>query len=189
MSQTKTLAYSQQLKVVATLVGALTLLELVNLLTGRFLNQFGVVPRDLFSLPGILFGPLLHGNIWHFASNIVPMCIFSFLMLQYGTKRFALISAWILLTTGIMVWLFGRHATHIGLSGLIYGYFGYLLLAGFISHKPRLIVISLLVAFFYGGLIWGVLPSGPIVSWESHLFGFLCGLSGARLFVSKYDYK
>ena len=189
MSQTQTLQMSKQVRLVMVIFVTLTLIEVINLLTGRFLNQFGNIPRHVMALPGILFGPFLHGNFWHYTSNIVPLCLFSFLMLQYGTRRFFILSLWILLSTGLMVWLFGRQAIHIGMSGLLYGYFGYLLLAGFISRKPKLIGISLLVGFFYGGLIFGVLPSGPFISWESHLFGFLSGLAGAKLFVTKNDYR
>ena len=188
MSHTKTLQTSQLLKVVLILFVLLTVIEGINLFTGRFLNQFGNIPRHVDALPGIIIGPFLHGNILHYSSNIIPLCIFSFLMLQHGTKRFAYLSLWILLCTGVLVWVFGRQAIHIGMSGLLYGYFGYLLLAGFISRKPRLIFISLMVGFFYGGLIFGVLPTGPFISWESHLFGFISGLAGARLFVTKNDY-
>lgn len=189
MSHTKTLQASQQFKVVVLMFVLITVIEVINLFTGRFLNQFGNIPRHLAALPGIVIGPFLHGNIWHYTSNIVPLCIFTFLMLQHGTKRFAWLSCWIVLITGLLVWLFGRQAIHIGMSGLLYGYFGYLLLAGFISRKPKLIGISLVVGFFYGGLIFGVLPAGPFVSWESHLFGFLSGVAGAKLFVTKDDYS
>ena len=188
MSSTKTLDTGRQFKVVLSLFILLTLIEGINLLTGRVLNQFGNIPRHLDALPGIFIGPFLHGNLLHYSSNIIPLCIFSFLMLQHGTKRFAYLSLWIIVCTGILVWLFGRQAIHIGMSGLLYGYFGYLVLAGFISRKSRLIFISLIVGFFYGGLIFGVLPSGPFISWESHLFGFVSGLIGAKLFVTKNDY-
>lgn len=179
----KSLSFSQQLKIVASLFVFFSLVELANVLTGRALNNFGNVPRYVEALPGILFSPFLHGSIWHFLSNIVPLCIFSFLLLQYGARRFVYASVWIIVLTGILVWLFGRHAMHIGASGLVYGYFAFLLLAGFLSKRKRLIVISLLVGFFYGGMIFGVLPGRPFISWESHLFGFLAGLIVARTLI------
>lgn len=74
------------------------------------------------------------------------------------------------------MWFFGRSANHIGMSGVIYGLFGYLLVAGFISREFKLFMISGLVAFMYGGLIFGVLPTMPGVSFESHLFGFIIGI-------------
>ncbi|WP_428982833.1 rhomboid family intramembrane serine protease [Paraglaciecola aquimarina] len=147
------------------------------------LNQFGNIPRYVPGLTGIITGPFIHGSLQHYLSNIFPLCIFSYLLLQYGIHRYLLVTVWITLLTGILVWLFARSATHIGVSGVVYGYFGYLLLAGFLSRKIKLMIISLVVGFFYGGLIFGVLPSSPYVSWESHLFGFISGLVAARLWA------
>jgi membrane associated rhomboid family serine protease len=174
---------SQQIRLVFAIFALISIIEVLNLLSGRMFNQLGNIPRYVPGLKGILLGPLLHGNLQHYFSNIIPLCIFSYLMLQYGLKRYMQITLWILLMTGLLVWLFARPATHIGASGLIYGYFGYLVLAGFLSGKFKLMFISLLVAFFYGGLIWGILPATPFVSWESHLFGFIAGLIGAKLWA------
>ncbi|MFT4937508.1 MAG: membrane associated rhomboid family serine protease [Paraglaciecola sp.] len=175
----------RQFKVVLVIFLLFSTIEIINLLTARTLNQFGNIPRVVSALPGILFGPFLHGGLGHFFSNIIPLCIFSFLMLQHGARRFFKVSLWIIVLTGLLVWLFGRSATHVGISGVVYGYFAYLLLAGFLSGKPKLIIISLLVGFFYGGLIFGVLPSRPFVSWESHLFGFISGLIAAKLWAKQ----
>ena len=158
-------------------------IEVINLFTGRMLSQLGTIPRYVPGLKGIILGPFVHGSLQHYFSNIIPLCIFSYLLLQYGLKRYLQVTIWIMLITGLLVWLFARPATHIGVSGVIYGYFGYLVLAGFLSGKFKLIIISMLVAFFYGGLIWGVLPSSPFVSWESHLFGFIAGLAAAKLWA------
>lgn len=177
--QRKSLSTRQQLRWVFYLFLLVTAIEVCNILTGRVLNQFGLVPRHIATWPGVFIGPWLHGSIWHFFSNIVPLCIFTLLMLQHGTGRFIFITLWIIIFTGITVWLFGRQAVHIGASGLVYGYFGYLLLAGFLSGRPKLILIAILVGFFYGGIIWGVFPGRPYISWESHLFGFIGGLIGA----------
>lgn len=175
----------QQLKFVLILFVIVTLVEVVNLFTGRWLNHFGLLPRNLDALPGIALSPLLHGSFSHFASNIVPLVIFSFLMLQYGIKRFGLVTLWIIVSSGLLVWLFGRTAMHVGASGLIYGYFGFLVLAGFLSGRVKLIAIALIVAFFYGGLIFGVMPTRPFVSWESHLFGFATGLLAAKIWTPR----
>lgn len=173
----------QQIKWIVILLAVLVAIEVINLFSGRMLNQLGNIPRYVPGLKGIILGPFIHGSLQHFLSNLIPVAIFTYLMLQYGLRRYLLVSLWIIILGGILVWLFGRSASHIGASGLIYGYFGYLVLAGFLSKSFKLLIISLLVAFFYGGLIFGVMPTSPFVSWESHLFGFAAGLIAAKLWA------
>ena len=182
-SMTRPFNTSQQVRWVFALFLLLTAVEIINLLTGRLLNQFGIFPRDIPGLIGIIFSPFIHGSLAHYLSNIIPICIFSYLLMQYGKKRYLIVTIWILFINGILVWLFARGASHIGISGMIYGYFGFLVLAGFLSGKFKLMAISVVVAFFYGGLIWGILPIRSFVSWESHLFGFIAGLVAAKLWA------
>lgn len=181
---------NQSLKVQVRYVGyifaILLCIELVNLFTGRFLNQFSIVPRSFASLPFIFTAPFLHAGLQHFASNILTLCVFALLAFQFGHRKFILLSIGLIIGTGLLVWLFGRNAYHLGASGIIYGYFGFLVLAGFLSKKIGLMIISVLVAFFYGTMVWGVLPSQPYVSWESHLFGFICGLFLAWFLTKKH---
>jgi membrane associated rhomboid family serine protease len=181
----KQLKFSQELRVIISAVTLLAIIEVINLLTGRTFNQFGNFPREVSSLPGILIGPFLHGSLSHFFSNIIPFAIFLYLLLQHGVKRTVGITLWVITVTGILVWLLGRDAYHVGASGVLYGYFGYLVLGGFFSRQMKLIFISLLVGFFYGGLIFGVLPARPYISWESHLFGFISGLIAAYFWARK----
>jgi membrane associated rhomboid family serine protease len=180
---TNKLDTKQQIKWIVALIAVLAVIEVINFVSGRTLNHLGNIPRYVPGLIGIFLGPFIHGSLQHFFSNIIPLAIFTYLMLQYGLRRYLLVSLWIILLSGILVWLFGRSASHVGASGVIYGYFGYLVLAGFLSKSIKLLLISLLVAFFYGGLIFGVMPSGPFVSWESHLFGFMAGLIAAKLWA------
>lgn len=163
----------------------MALVELVNMSTGRILNQYSIVPRDLSQIIFIITSPLLHGSLSHFLSNLLPFTVLSFLLLEFGLKRYLMVSALLVVTSGTLVWLFAREAYHLGASGVLYGYFAYLILAGFLSRRLWLAVISLIVLFFYGGMIWGVLPTNTYISWESHLFGFLCGLILAWVFRAK----
>ena len=184
MNSSERLSTRHQLQLSIAILLVITVLEVINLMTGRVLNQWGNIPREVDALFGILTGPFLHGSLWHFISNIVPLAVFLFLMQHYGHRRFIASSLLIILSTGLLVWLFGRTAIHIGASGVLYGYFGFLLVAGFISRRPSQILVSLFVGVFYGGMIVGVLPSGPFISWESHLFGFVSGLIAAKILVS-----
>lgn len=172
----RTLNLKQQLTWVGAVAALVLLLELINLVSGRALNQFSIYPRELHSLTYIFTSPFLHASFQHFGSNFLTLCIFSFLMLEFGKSTYIKATLFIIIFSGVLVWLFGRTAHHLGASGLIYGYFGYLLLAGFLSKKLHLIAISIMMLILYGGLIWGILPTQGMVSWESHLFGFICGL-------------
>jgi membrane associated rhomboid family serine protease len=179
----KPLSNNQHIRLVLAVFVLFSAIEMINLFTGRILSQLGTIPRYVPGLKGIILGPFVHGSLQHYFSNIIPLCIFTYLLLQYGLKRYLQVTLWIMITSGLLVWLFARPATHIGVSGVVYGYFGYLVLAGFLSGKFKLIIISVLVAFFYGGLIFGILPSSSFVSWESHLFGFIAGLVAAKLWA------
>jgi membrane associated rhomboid family serine protease len=179
----KPLSNNQHIRLVLVVFVLFSAIEIINLFTGRMLSQLGTIPRYVPGLKGIILGPFVHGSLQHYFSNIIPLCIFTYLLLQYGLKRYLQVTLWIMVTSGLLVWLFARPATHIGVSGVVYGYFGYLVLAGFLSGRFKLITISVLVAFFYGGLIFGILPSSPFVSWESHLFGFIAGLVAAKLWA------
>lgn len=171
--------FTQNIKVSAIVIGIFCVIELLNILVGRSLNQYGLVPRELFGLVGIITAPFLHINISHFLSNVMTLWVFIYLCLQFGRMRFFLLSAHIIIVSGILLWIFGRAGYHVGASGLLYGYFGYLLLAGWLSNSFLLLSISIGIAILYGSVIWGVLPQQEGVSWEGHLFGWFNGLAFA----------
>lgn len=177
--------FKHQLRVVALLALILIVLELINLLTMRSLTVLSIVPRQLSSLPMLLSAPLVHGNLWHFLSNLVPFCVLAFLSLQYGKQRFISVSLAGVLITGICVWFFARPVPHMGINGVLYCYLGFILLAGFLSKETRLVLLSVAVGVFYGGMVFGVLPLNSYISWESNLFGFLTGIGCALLLVRR----
>ena len=161
-------------------LGFVALLWLIPLLGwGLELERFGIRPRQWASLPGILFAPMLHASFAHLIANSLPVLVLGTVMLQlYPTAAFRVLPA-VYLVPGIAVWLFARDGVHVGASGLIYGLVGYIFVAGLIRRDRRAIAASLLVAFMYGALVWGVLPIRVGVSWETHLAAALVGVSMA----------
>lgn len=146
------------------------------------LDVYGIRPRTAQGLWGIAFAPWLHGSFAHVAANTVPFLVFGTLIAGRGIGQFVLVSLGVTLLGGIGVWLIGgAHSVHIGASGVIFGYFAYLLTIGWVERHFAWIALSIAIAFLYGGLIFGVLPGMPGISWESHLCGFLAGLALARM--------
>jgi membrane associated rhomboid family serine protease len=180
----KPVPVSQQLRLTFQLFLIVGLVEVINLMTGRSLNMFGIVPRETFGLTGIFTAPFIHGNLTHFVSNLPPLLLFTLLTFQHGKIRFWSATLGIVVLGGLAVWLFGRSSIHIGASGVIFGYFGFLLVAGFVSKEFKLTAIALFVGLFYGGMLWGVLPVNAYISFESHLFGLLAGAFMALLIGS-----
>lgn len=170
-----------QIQTLGTFVSAMWLVEIVDtvIYRGR-LDRFGVIPRDPESLWGILWMPFLHGNFTHLISNTVPFVILGWLVMSYGLNTFYSTSIFAMVVGGAGVWLFGSAGVHIGASGVIFGYLGFLLARGLFERSAQSILLSMLVLFFYGGLIFGVLPGQPGVSWEGHLFGFIGGVLAAK---------
>jgi len=153
-----------------------TVLQVINSLPGIHLNGLGIYPRSLSGLTGIFFAPFLHGGWTHLISNLIPFAVLGWLVCQYSIKRFWLVFIFTALGGGLLVWLFGRGNIHVGLSGVLYGLWGFLICYGFIHRSFKAIAISVVVVFLYSGFIWGVLPQRPHVSFESHLFGAIAGV-------------
>jgi len=175
------LTLGSRLKLIFGFLALLWTIEIVDtILLGSSLEHFGLRPRTMDGLIGIFTMPFLHGNWDHLASNTFPLAIFGTLVMLRGLERFLAVTAVIVATSGVAVWLVARSSIHIGASGLIFGYLGYLMSIGFWERKLGPILLSLAVGFLYGGMLWGVLPGQPGVSWEGHLFGFLGGVLAAR---------
>lgn len=141
------------------------------------ITKFGIIPRTTNGLIGVFTAPFLHGGIRHLLSNTIPLItLLIVLNTIYPTKTLAVI-LFITLAGGILVWIFGRDANHIGASGLIYGLVAFLIVYGILEKKYIPIGISIGVAVVYGGLIWGIFPSvRSYISWEGHLFGAVSGV-------------
>ena len=144
---------------------------------GLPLDALGIWPRQLVGVLGIFLSPWLHGDWGHLLNNTFAFLGLGFVMTVAEGRRFLRTTFWLVVVSGVGTWLIGRGGSvHIGASGLIYGYFGYLLMRAWTERKPIWIVVGILVGIFYGGMIWGVLPTAEGISWEAHLCGFLGGL-------------
>ena len=161
-------------------VGLLWGIELVNVAFGNRLLAFGILPRTIVGLRGIIFAPFLHGSFTHLLANTLPLLVLGSLVLLSGRRAFVRASVIIAVVGGGLTWAFGRAAYHVGASGLIFGYLGFLVAKAWYERQVLSILIALLAAGLYGGILWGVLPTTPGVSWEGHIFGFLAGLLAGR---------
>ncbi|MCH8332232.1 MAG: rhomboid family intramembrane serine protease [Bacteroidetes bacterium] len=158
-------------------VALLWAIKLGELVFGLELGVFGIYPRTAHGLIGIVTSPLIHANLQdHLYLNSLPLIILWTGILYFYRKIAMNVFFWIYLISGIGVWIFARNAYHIGASGLIYGLVAFIFFSGIIRKNASLLALSLFVTFIYGGLIWGVLPSDPTVSWEAHLFGAIAGI-------------
>lgn len=140
------------------------------------LHTLGIFPLKLESIHGIITSPLVHGDFKHLISNTGPLFILATGVFYFYRKIAFKIFTLTYLLTGLLVWLGAREAYHIGASGLIYGFAAFLFISGIIRKDIRLSAVSLVVVFLYGGMIWGILPMKPQVSWESHLLGLVVGV-------------
>lgn len=190
MSNQELKAISSELKtqaiILSIFVGIMWLVEILDFCFWRGkLNAYGIRPHSLVGLRGILFAPFLHGNFPHLIANTLPFVILGWLIMLKEISHFWIVTAITMVISGFGVWLIGDpRSVHIGASSLIFGYFGFLLLQGFFDRNLLSIALSLIVGFFYGSLIWGVLPTQPGISWEGHLFGFVGGVIAAK-FLSR----
>ena len=166
--------FRRVLQRVVLAVGGLWLIHLLFMAMGVSPTGLGVRPGEN-PLPGILTAPLVHGSAVHLFSNTLPLLVLGTAMFFAlpRASRLALPIIW--LASGLAVWLFAREASHIGASGLSYGMMFFLFVAGVLRRDRLSMALALIVFFLYGGMIWGVLPQGPGVSFEYHLAGALSG--------------
>ncbi len=149
---------------------------------GLDLYRFGIFPRTVNGLIGIMAAPFIHGDFDHLLNNSIPLFVLGW-ALMYFFPRLAgrvLIASW--LVSGLCVWATARSSYHIGASGVVYGLAAFLFTSGLLRKQRTLMGLSLLVVFLYGGLLWGMFPIFPRISWESHFWGGAAGVIMAFLF-------
>ncbi|MGH3787137.1 MAG: rhomboid family intramembrane serine protease [Pseudonocardiaceae bacterium] len=174
----------QAAMIIAAFTGLLYVTEAVDMVLGGELDQSrGIEPRRLDGLDGVLWGPLLHDGWPHLVANTVPVLVLGFFALAGGVGQFVAVTATIWLVGCLGTWLTGSPGVHLGASILIFGWLVFLLIRGFFARSPAQILLAVALFAVWGGVLWGVLPGTPGISWEGHLFGALGGLLAGRLVV------
>ena len=164
-------------------VALLYLVELVDTLDRNRLDGYGIRPREVDGLDGIVFAPLLHHGWAHLAANTVPLLVFGFLILLAGVARWVAVTAVVWVVGGVGTWVTGQpHSLHLGASVLAFGWLVYLLLRGIFARDAAQVALGAILLFLYGGILYGVLPGQPGISWQGHLFGALGGALAAYRF-------
>lgn len=160
----------------AILVLVLWLIKLLEMKSGFLLTEYGVLPRTVEGLKGVITSPLIHGDYKHLISNSVPLLVLGAGLVYFYQSLAFRVFLLVYLLGGFWLWLGGRESYHIGASGIVYGLTSFLFFSGVFRRDTRLMALSLLVVFLYGGMIWGIFPLFIGMSWEAHLFGGLAGL-------------
>lgn len=156
---------------VAAMVAILSLENMLNVDFG----SFGVYPRTLSGLKGILFSPFIHGDATHLFNNSIPLLVLGTMLFYFYRKISWEVAIIIWLVSGVWLWIIGRPSYHIGASTFVYGLAAFLFFSGVLRRNVNLLTISLLVVFLYGSLIWGIFPIEEHISWEGHLSGAMAG--------------
>lgn len=174
-------AWKPRVAALLATIGVVWLVSLTGLLVYTELTwNLALLPRRIDGLPGILGMPLVHGSFTHLMANTLPFLILGGMVMLRGGRYFLAVTLAITVLGGLFLWLFGRNAAHIGASGLVFGYFGFLLTRGFYERSLGAIAVAAVVALFYWTMIFGILPRDDGVSWDGHLFGLVAGVISAR---------
>lgn len=161
---------------VAMIVGTL-----VGMISTAAARRLAVVPREAGGLVGLFTAPFIHLNLAHLAANLPPFLVLGALVLKRREEQVFEVLLAIVLGQGVLLWLFGRKAPHVGMSGVVFGFFGYLVaLAWFTRATPDLFAAGGVI-LFYGGMLAGIAPARNGASWEGHLFGLVTGIVAAWL--------
>ena len=175
-------AFFRRAAALVAFIALLWAVQVVNWIIGYGLNPaFGLIPRHVSGLDGVIAMPLLHGSFAHLMANTPPLLVMGGLLVATTTRALLAVNAVVIGLSGGLVWLFGSSAIHIGASGLVFGWFGFLVARGLVDRSPVTLGAALLVGVLYGSILWGILLGQPGVSWEAHLFGTIAGAAAAFL--------
>lgn len=171
----------QQVTVLGASVSAIWAGFAAQVVSNNAIVSYGIRPREIDGLWGILWAPFLHGSPEHLIANTVPLLILGWLVMLRDARHFIPVTLLSMLGAGLFAWTLGAPGSvHIGASGVVFGYLGFLILAGWFQRSLGAIALSILVTVLWGGVVVGVLPGQPGISWQAHLGGFLGGVLAAR---------
>lgn len=178
--------YLRPFAVVALFVAAMWAVEILDHLPHTHFDRWGIEPRHLVGLRGIVFGPFLHTGFRHLISNTIPFLVLGSVIAVGGVKRYLQVTGLIALLGGGALWLLGPgHTIEVGASGVVFGYLGYLIARGFFDRNVLYLAVGAVVAFVYAGtILWGVVPHFGI-SWQGHVLGAAAGVATARIVYPK----
>ncbi|MCP4966547.1 MAG: rhomboid family intramembrane serine protease [bacterium] len=171
----------QAAQLVIVVLVLMWLIEAVDaLFLDEGLDQNGIIPRSWGGLDGIVWAPFLHGGFGHLLANSIPFLALGWFIAIDGPRRWVMVTVFVMVLGGAATWVFARSAVHIGASGLVFGYAGFLLVAGFVEKSIKGVAIAIAVGVLFGGMVLrGITPVSSWVSWESHLFGLVAGVAAA----------
>lgn len=158
-------------------ISLMWLVKITEVLFEADFSVLGIYPLTIKGLPGILLSPFIHADFRHLYNNSLPLFLLSISLFYFYSEIALKIFSLTFIITGILVWLGGREAWHIGASGMVYGLASFLFFSGIIRKYFRLVALSLLIVFLYGQMVWGIFPGIHYnISWESHMLGFISGI-------------
>jgi membrane associated rhomboid family serine protease len=177
----------QRLAPILAVVGLCWLMFVINnLLWHGRLSDHGIIPRHLGSLPAIVWAPFLHTSFGHLAANTIPLLVLGGILCMRSRGEFVTVTILGILFGGALTWLVARGASHVGASGLVFCFFGYLGSLAYFRRTIGTLLVSLACVLFYGGMLRGIVPTSTPISWEGHLAGFLVGIAMAWA-ASRFD--
>lgn len=148
----------------------------INLLLGKRLLYLGIIPRNLFGIPGIICAPFLHADFNHLFFNTIPLIVLSNFILVAGVNHFILITAYITIISGTLTWIFAKSGIHVGASSIITGYWAYLITNIYQQGTITAIILGCICIYYFIGIFYSLFPGKKGVSWEGHVFGLMAGI-------------
>lgn len=166
-----------------TVILILLAVQVINALSQYRLNALGVYPRTTRGFFGIVFMPWLHGSFAHLIFNAIPLFIMMNMLLMNGLGHFFEVTLFMVFLSGFLLWLMGRKALHVGASGVVMGYWGYLMTNAYTHFSLATIILAIICLYYFGNMLIHVVPTDDSSSWEGHLFGCLAGIVAAIILL------